>query len=367
MSDASIPFDSNITEDSAAPRSESTNRTAALPERDQLELMLENAEYLLSYAIEAGIELDPELTQRIIAARRVGSMAFDGAEGGALAAAISKLAARLHPVTAETLRACRDDADDAIRSYKRIALGLAVFIIPLSMISFIYTAISNSITPDLKAANDLTVALHTQLDAIDDSRSPPPGSVTALQQYAATTRAIYAHAVQLSRFAPYIVSDPFQGSYDRMQLRPDLKTTDANAVRQEVNEKTKVYQEVRLFATSIQDAASVIWGAVGACILPVLYALLGACAYVLRCFTDQVEKRTFAVSYTTAARFIIAGIGGMVVGLFSNFTIGQGASLSPLAIAFLVGYAVDVFFSFLEGSMQNLRVGSGQGERRRAT
>jgi putative flippase GtrA len=52
------------------------------------------------------------------------------------------------------------------------------------------------------------------------------------------------------------------------------------------------------------------------------------------------------------ARFLIAGIGGAVVGLFSNFTITQGASISPLAIAFLVGYAVDVFFAFLEGLLQ---------------
>jgi len=38
----------------------------------------------------------------------------------------------------------------------------------------------------------------------------------------------------------------------------------------------------------------------------------------------------------------------------------QSASLSPLAVAFLVGYAVDIFFSFLEGSLQNLRSNSGQ-------
>ena len=30
----------------------------------------------------------------------------------------------------------------------------------------------------------------------------------------------------------------------------------------------------------------------------------------------------------------------------------QGASIPPLAIAFLVGYAVDVFFAFLEGLLQ---------------
>jgi hypothetical protein len=35
-----------------------------------------------------------------------------------------------------------------------------------------------------------------------------------------------------------------------------------------------------------------------------------------------------------------------------NFAMTQGTSISPLAIAFLVGYAVDVFFSFLEGLLQ---------------
>ena len=49
----------------------------------------------------------------------------------------------------------------------------------------------------------------------------------------------------------------------------------------------------------------------------------------------------------------MAGIGGAVVGLF-NFALTDGASISPLAIAFLVGYAVDVFFSFLEGLLQAL-------------
>jgi hypothetical protein len=86
----------------------------------------------------------------------------------------------------------------------------------------------------------------------------------------------------------------------------------------------------------------------------VLYALLGACAAVLRAFSKQVEARTFAPSYATPARFVIAGIGGSVVGLFNNVAIGQGLSLSPLAVAFLIGYATDIFFSFLEGSTQNL-------------
>jgi hypothetical protein len=72
----------------------------------------------------------------------------------------------------------------------------------------------------------------------------------------------------------------------------------------------------------------------------------------LRSFEEQIKLRTFTPSDAHIARCVIAAIGGAVVGLFNNFNISQDASIPPLAIAFMVGYAVDVFFSFLEGLLQ---------------
>jgi len=90
----------------------------------------------------------------------------------------------------------------------------------------------------------------------------------------------------------------------------------------------------------------------------VLYALLGAGAYLLRMFEDQIKSRTLISGDRHVARFLIAGIGGLVVGLFSNVT--QGISFSPFAVAFLVGYAADVFFTFLEGMLQIFKRGAGK-------
>ena len=53
------------------------------------------------------------------------------------------------------------------------------------------------------------------------------------------------------------------------------------------------------------------------------------------------------------ARFYISGIGGGVIGLFNNI-FGQNISVSPLALAFLVGYAADMFLSLLDATTQNL-------------
>jgi hypothetical protein len=328
----------------------------------QLELTLANAEYLLNYAIEAGIEVDPDTIQRIIEAKRVGHAIWDSPDAGAMISAVTKLAGKLLPVTAETLRACRDDANDAISDYKRIVIWLASFIIPLSMISFIYTAISNSITADVNKANDLAVTLHQQLDPLAPtatSQSVLLGVVSEMQVFASTMRAIYSRSGQLSFFVGYTAYDPYahdkpSETYGSMQLPPEgFKTI--GEMQSTLNKLTGLYQKVRDYANDAQDRTRAIWGAFGACILPVLYALLGACAYVLRAFTEQTEKRTFAPSYATPARFIIAGIGGGVIGLFNNFMVDQGLTLSPLALAFLIGYAADIFFSLLAGTMQNLR------------
>ena len=120
------------------------------------------------------------------------------------------------------------------------------------------------------------------------------------------------------------------------------------------SERTTVYQDLRYFAQNILDEVSFYYGAITACILPVLYALLGTCAYLFRSFKLHIRNKTYIPSYANFARFIIAAIGGAVVGLFNNFSVTQGVTISPLAIAFLVGYAVDIFYAFLDGLLKNL-------------
>jgi hypothetical protein len=335
---------------------------------------LDDATDLLKYAAAAGVEVDAEVAQRIIAARAAGSAAWQGPEAGALMAAITKLAAKLRPVTAESLHACERAPHESIKSLRRITFILAAIIIPLSMVSFIFNALSESIATDLKTANDLVVALHVQLVApatvptAAASSSPAATlspaaagarpatrteTVIQLQQFAATIRAIYARAQQLNFFVFFMVADPFRdldaaARRQRLELDPGLVDPLGETVG-----KTATFQDVRGFAKSAQEATSVIYGALAASFLPMLYGVLGACAYLLRDFSVQTQARTYVPSEAHSARFIMAGIGGAVVGLFNRFILDQGASLSPIALAFLVGYAADVFFAFLDGLLQS--------------
>jgi hypothetical protein len=329
---------------------------------------LKDAERLLKYVAETGIEVDEEVRKNVLHARERHRSGYTEVTAANLLTALTTLAARVRPVTAESLKACTSETRPTVRSYWIVAICLAIVIVPFSLASFVTSALSEAIRKDIVTANELAVKLRTQLGPPPaDSQTPPAPSplppglttgevITELQQFASTIRAIDARARQLRLFVFKVEQDPFEDirharedEFRKVFELPPGLTDFASAADQ----KTGVYQRVRYFAQSLVDDVSVFYGAITTCILPVLYALLGTCAYLLRSFEQQVSSRTFMPSAANSARFLIAAIGGAVVGLFNNFTITQGASIPPLAIAFLAGYAVDVFFSFLEGVIQS--------------
>ena len=319
---------------------------------------LQDAERLLKYAAETGIEIEDNIRNDVLQARTAGTLGWSEETIAKLLAALTKLSTRLKPVTAESLKACGNTA--TVRSYWIWAMWLAIFIGPFSVASFLTSAISDAVRKDIATANDLAVKLRAQLGPPVKPSSPLPSGltegdvITELQQYASTIRSIDGRARQLNVFVFYYERDPFGGIrrdpakvHATFQLPAGLLN-----FAEAANAQTVVYQDVRYFAQNLLEDVSFFYGAITSCILPVLYALLGTCAYLLRSFEDQIRMRTFTSSIANSARFLIAAIGGAVVGLFNNFTITQAASIPPLAIAFLVGYAVDVFFSFLEGLLQ---------------
>ena len=366
---------------------------------------LTDAERLLKYAAESGMSIDDATRDSILQARAASSSSGWTEETAAnLLTALTTLAALAKPVTAASLKACQDEIKPTVRIYLRSAIFLAVFIVPFSVASFLVSSLSTAIRSDISTANDLAVKLNKQtrppqpqpLTAVPTtavprntasqtvaspaSTVPPPPTfmpcsvsstpgpvvplpigvnsddvILELQQYATLTRSIYARARQLNALVVWSEGDPCRDIRNNPAALHQVFELPAGLPNfiQAADDRTAVYQEVRYFAQSLLDDTSSYYGAITIVFLPVLYALLGTCAYLLRNFEQQMSARTFIPSQANSARFFIAGIGGGVVGLFNNFAITQGASVSPLAIAFLVGYGVDVFFAFLEGLLQS--------------
>jgi hypothetical protein len=320
---------------------------------------LEDAERLLKYAAESGVHVDADMRSAILRARTLYPDRWTEEVAANLLLALTGLAAKLKPVTAASLVACHSETRPTMRHYLAWALILSVIIIPTSILMFVTSSISNVINSDITRANDLTVKLSSELGPPARTDVGSSVEIAELQEYAATVRAIYARARRLNSLVfPHVAVPPplvapegssaQKADYLKKKFELNIPITDLAAERDNI---AVTYQDVRFFAQNIMSDTLTFYGALNSCILPILYALLGTCAYLLRTFEDQMSNRTFTPSAANSARFVIAAIGGTVIGLFSGFT--TQANASPLALAFLVGYAVEVFFAFLEGLIRS--------------
>ena len=82
--------------------------------------------------------------------------------------------------------------------------------------------------------------------------------------------------------------------------------------------------------------------------------MLGAFLYGFRMYSRLIRRKEFLPSAAHSARYFIAAIAGLVVGLFGSL-LPKSMALPPLAMAFLVGYAVEAFFSRLDELIRRLK------------
>jgi hypothetical protein len=362
---------------------------------------LEDAEALLVYAAEAGKEIGPPIIGPIVMAR---SALIHGTWNDetsiALLAALGALSALIGRVTAETLRASSGDTRKVLRVYYRFGIGLALVILIVSFMVSMTNTLSDDISRGVESADALAVKLRAQLEAppgplADDERcvsvdqgaaaplavatspamnvGPPAGTPTLdaglaaarakglseaelieeLQSFAAGIRLLNSRASRLNAMVFQLESSPFQrGDKEEeahfqlrirqyLQLQPELIDFQRQAFC-----KIYVFEDVRNFAQNVQADRTAWFGAISSYLLPVLYALAGAFAYRLREVQMQLRERTYHPTYADWARIVTAIIAGVIVSLFNDFA--KGTSLSPLAVAFLVGFGVEIFFAFLD-------------------
>ncbi|MBV9443797.1 MAG: hypothetical protein JO217_14035, partial [Acidobacteriaceae bacterium] len=318
-------------ENGATTTVESTTRRSAVVDiagkpikpPDYLSTILEDAERLLKHAADCGIQIQSCIRDPILRARMNEAAGWSEEVLSDLLTAFTKLSAQLKPITAESLK-----ASSAIRptlhSYWVIALSLATIILPFSLAGFVTSAISEAIRKDIDQANQLVIRLRSQLGAsghdAQATTHPADGTqgntivgsalnevdvITELQQFASTIRAIDGRARQLNMFVLCFERDPFAAIrkdqnkiHEVFQLPPGLPNLAEAAKRQ-----SQVYEDERYFAQNLLEDVSFFYGAITSCVLPVLYALVGTCAYLLRSFEEQIRLRTFTPSVANSARF----------------------------------------------------------------
>jgi len=122
---------------------------------------------------------------------------------------------------------------------------------------------------------------------------------------------------------------------------------------QEYDDASLAYYRNQQFFASVEEAGLLTIGMINSA-LPLLLGLVGACAYVTRLISEQIKESTF--SSTSSVRHVVRVALGALAGAIVGFGwIGTGISASPLAVAFIAGYAIEPVFATFDSIADKFR------------
>ena len=335
------------------------------------ENIIRDAELLLSYAATAGKALNDSDVKILTSAVEEHGTAKKGAVDNSsnlnysdVVLAYSRVAKQLLPVTAFTLRKFFLGFRGNVLFYVWSGLIFFILVVFLSLLIFVSSAISDSIKTDIDLANSKAITLRAHLESPGQGANPAslPSTTTYsvqdllidLQLFAISVRSVDGRALRLSHLVVLSgIRDPFaiirshpDEMHQKFELDPRLAHPEEDFYR-----IVGTYQDVRAYAQGLRDWVAFWYGGIAATILPILYAILGVCAWSLRRIQIAIRDKAFA---DTGAKehMLVAVIAGLLISLFSGLFASSGVSLSPLAWAFLAGYSSDAFFQVLEGLLR---------------
>jgi hypothetical protein len=370
--------------EAALERSENTQTTGSstTPEFDAA---LVDAGRLLEHAASNGLlpEDGPGTTQPAEALIHDVVYAQEAARTGRLTpqiviafwVAYGRLAHRVGPVTATSLAACKQIS---LMGMKIRSAVLVMAVISFSIFLFMSNATLNETSELIEQQNAAALKLWSSIQLLRTSGDAghTGGAAADRQAGAVIAEHVFEEMVEFSRkstwllqsasrlnfwFTPWWMTSSIEDvtfdetnkmGLDHLNVSPEL-TTVAEIEREAVNQ-IKAYQSIRDYALGLCKIDSLIYSSLSTYFLPTIYALLGAFLYGFRFYSRLIRRKEFLPSAAHSARYFIAAIAGLVVGLFGSL-LPKSLSLPPLAVAFLVGYAVEAFFSRLDDLIRKLK------------
>jgi hypothetical protein len=264
--------------------------------------------------------------------------------------AYSKLTKKILPASVASILAVEDisqdnkwwrfmfpklsDARKTIRYYQR----LGFFFLIVMLIVQIYWIVGAGFMADLKTLPDVLDKLNLDKRAREE----------ILQENAATDLQIQIMETKIMNIQSQLDSytKGIRGWYTSIGIILPL-------------EKIEVIENESETEFRITRYCSFILEVIQTYILPILYGLLGAFAYILRKLSKELSEKSFSVESKIkhVLRLHLGAMAGLSVGWFFGDTASDTiniSSLSPLALAFLAGYNVDLVFTLMDRFIESL-------------
>ncbi len=294
---------------------------------DSFQDAVNDALLLLRYATESGLNIDDK-TLAIVVQVSQSNAPVDVETQVCFWRAYEQLSLLLHPITATSLRDCRSP-------HMTWSLSILTGLLIMLVVSFqALWAIGMDLTQKL----DENVSQLQQISAMDDN--------STLASQFEKEKLITKGEALLRALNSW--NNPLSGS---LLFVFNSVTNANNPDSQSVNNPASETQDMLIQSKITLEFLQVY-------ILPLLYGMLGAFAYVLRHISFSIRSRTY--THQTLSDYLLrvtmGCISGFVIAWFivspasenGSQTANMMVSLSPFAIAFVAGYSIELLFSFMD-------------------
>ncbi len=301
---------------------------------------------LIMYAAEAGKEIEKSARLSVLgfSQKVVNEEKWTSEEEDKFWEATSTLSKELYPVTHTTLSASKSKKD------RRCGVYLFVTITALLLVAFIWLQF-------------VWVILNNVTTSIDESIKSKNSAILELNESKSRLKFLGQGQSDSPKDGESSVNDDSitleENKRDKAQQLLDLSERDLNSSTLILRKWILLEcilgygdEEKDWDATLYMWADQVIYG-LSAYVLPLICALLGSCAYILRSMLNKIRHLTFSkdliIQYLL--RLVLGALAGISIGWFfkpASTNLELVKSISPLALAFLAGYSVELLFTAMD-------------------
>jgi hypothetical protein len=264
-----------------------------------------------------------------------------------------------------------------------VAVGGAALVL-LSIVMFMSNNTSASVSTLIAGQNDAALKLWENLDYYEQHRSKadgpdaalPPGLFESLVEFSRTNASIMKAVHRLNLIAmfssrssldeiiqhlhptdrkpPDLTQAPY---FDHFGVDPRTDGVDPHTNMAIVTEQgmyqIELYQAIRDYAQDEANFYKEFFGALSVYVMPVLYGLLGASLWEIRSASCRNCGSPNLDLADRSSRFVMAAIAGIALSVIGTL-VPSGGLLSPVALAFVFGYSIDVFIARLDSIIAGL-------------
>ena len=337
----------------------------------EIEQAVSDGQRLITYIARNGdSELDPEVTKIIIDAKyKVSNGTWTTEDENTFLSNYDKLAKMVYPVTIESInsiiprengiRKNKTKAEMSVAWYRRYTMLALVVLLVIQ----IYWLFGNDLRLNLHnimEQKENTVSELTEIRSNEGDESVLNMKLELLNQKLDANFNLLLLWNKVWSLGGGFGGDSIsynsagfnlENSVENLMYRNNVALTHGFEAGREYHKANMLYFENLLSADFVLKAFQ-------AYILPLLYGLLGAFIFVLRTLLKEIKSitYTFDSEIRFRLRLTLGSLGGMIIGWFLKPEDASSlASLSPMALAFLMGYNVDVLFSIMDRLVDNIK------------